>query len=242
MKTPSVRNLRSTRVPPVQHAPGMRPAAVAAPKLVAWPAAVMQMQSGRELDLPGFTGRDIDLFGDVAESLARLCRFGGHLPGNPYSVAQHSVIGADAAFEETGDARLAAYVLLHDAHEYVLGDWTSPMQRWLQHLELAFYGTAHVVKSVLEGARAQLDAAILYAAGLPPLTSTYRQGVHEYDIRMLATERRQLLAPTPTSWGPEIDAARPIRLRGALTAWPVGRAADEFRARLETFCPDARRL
>lgn len=246
MKAPSVRNLRSTRIQPTQHAPGMLPAGVAAPEekseQAIWPAALMQMFSGRELELPGFTGRDIDLYGDVAESLARLCRFGGHVQGNVYSVAQHSVIGADAAYEETGDPQLAGYFLVNDAHEFVLGDWTNPMQRWLQHMEQAFFGTAHVVRSVLQGARAQLDAAIFHAAGLPPIGMTHRRRVHEYDVRLLATERRQLLVPTPTSWGPEVDAAKPIRLRGKLVAWSTGHAVQEFRDRLDKFCPNARRL
>jgi 5'-deoxynucleotidase YfbR-like HD superfamily hydrolase len=81
--------------------------------------------------MTGFTALDIDLFGDVAEGLARICRFGGHVPGNPYSVAQHCVIGADAAMEETRDANIAAYFLLHDAHEFVFGDMTTPVAKWL---------------------------------------------------------------------------------------------------------------
>ncbi|ESY72326.1 hypothetical protein X740_33295 [Mesorhizobium sp. LNHC221B00] len=85
-----------------------------------------QTISGRAFPMTAFTALDIDLFGDVAEGLARICRFGGAVPGNPYSVAQHCVVGADAALEETRDANVAAYFLLHDAHEFVFGDMTKP--------------------------------------------------------------------------------------------------------------------
>lgn len=203
---------------------------------------LMQMLSGREIPLPGFTSNDIDLHGDVAESLARICRFGGHVPGNTYSVGQHSVVGADAIAEETGDVNAAGYFLLHDAHEFVTGDFTNPFQRWLQYLEMELYGSAHIVKTLIGAAKAQLDAAILRAAGLPPMGQTYRETVHRFDVRMLATERRQLLAPAPASWGAEIDDARPIRMRGKLRAWPVAQTVQEFRHRLDLYCPTARRV
>lgn len=206
-------------------------------------AAFMPTATGREIALPGFTGRDIDLYGDVAESLSRICRCSGNMLGNAYSVAQHSVIGADALMEETGgDERLAGYFLLHDAHEFITGDLTSPFQNWLQHLEERFFGTSTIVKGVIHAAKAQLDAAILYAAGMEPISSAHREAVHSMDIRMLATERRHLLVRTPTSWGPEVDDAKPIRLRGKLVAWSTGHAVQEFRDRLDKFCPNARRL
>jgi hypothetical protein len=200
--------------------------------------------SGRAFPLTGFTALDIDLFGDVAEGLARICRFGGHVPGNSYSVAQHCVIGADAAMEETHDANIAAYFLLHDAHEYIVGDITVPMVKWLSLIGDQLYGggAATMVETIISSARSRLDMAIWRAAGMAPPAKTYRAAVADFDLRMLATEQRQLLMPAPKSWGAAIDAAKPIQMRGRLTAWPVARAAEEYRDRLARLCPNARRV
>lgn len=200
-----------------------------------------QTWSGRVFPLIDFAEGDVDLFGDVAESLARTCRFGGHVAGPPYSVAQHCVIGADAALEETGDANLAAYVLLHDAHEFVFGDVTTPVAIWMADMEREIFGSTDIVRTLIATAKSRLDAVIWRAAGMLPPGKTYRAQITEYDLRLLATEQRQLLARSPISWGAEIDAARPIRLRGSLKAWPVARAADEYRDRLASLCPAARR-
>mgnify|MGYP001369204692 CR=1 FL=1 len=207
------------------------------------PAIWKQTAHGRIFPLTGFDASHVDLFGDVAESLARICRFGGHMIGNPYSVAQHCVTGADAAFAEHGDANLAAYVLLHDAHEYVFGDMTTPVARWLAVLaaELAGENAGRLVPVLIATAKERLDRAIWKAAGMAPPGRTYRALVADYDLRLLATERRQLLAPSPMSWGADVDAARPIVTRGALKAWPVARAVEEWRDRIGRFCPDAAR-
>ncbi|WP_217577358.1 hypothetical protein [Mesorhizobium sp. GbtcB19] len=203
-----------------------------------------QTITGRAFPLTGFSAVDVDLFNDVAEGLARICRFGGHVPGNPYSVAQHCVVGADAAIEETGDANLAAYFLLHDAHETIVDDITTPVAKWFARIADELYGgtASGMVETVIATAKARLDAAIWRAAGLPPPGKTYRAQIAELDMRMLATEQRQLLMPPPKSWGKQIDAARPIRMRGGLTAWPVAKAADAYRERLAQLCPNARRV
>ncbi|TIN41359.1 MAG: hypothetical protein E5Y10_22720 [Mesorhizobium sp.] len=203
-----------------------------------------QTITGRAFPMNGFTALDIDLYGDVAEGLARLCRYGGAVPGNPYSVAQHCVVGADAAIEETGDANIAAYFLLHDAHEFVFGDMTTPVAKWLSTIAAELYGeSAHnMVETMISTAKARLDMVIWRAAGLPPPGKTYRAAIADFDLRMLATEQRQLLMPAPKSWGAAIDAAKPIQMRGRLTAWPVAKAAEQYRARLAQLCPNARRV
>jgi len=201
-----------------------------------------QTISGRAFPLTAFSAIDIDLYGDVAECLARVCRFGGHVPGNPYSVIQHSVVGADAALEETGDANLAAYFLLHDAHEYIIGELTTPVANWLAGIELDIFGSTERVRTVIAVAKSKLDVAIWRAAGLPQPGKTYWERVKEYDIRMLATERRHLLMPPPAEWGGGVETAKPIRLRGKLAAWPVAKAVEEFRRRLDQLCPNARRM
>ncbi len=201
-----------------------------------------QTRSGRAFPLDRFDFTDVDLHGDVAESLARICRFGGHVEGGVYSVAQHCVVGADAAMEETGDANLAAYVLLHDAHEYIIGDITTPVQHWLALVDRRMGGGGARIGILIGAAKDMLDRAIWKAAGIAPPGPTYRAAVRDYDVRLLATEMRQLLATPPMSWGREVDEARPIRMRGRLTAWPVDRAVYEYRKRLDDLCPTARRV
>lgn len=202
----------------------------------------MQTRSGKAFPLIGFTALDIDLFGDIAEALARICRFGGHVQGNPYSVAQHCVVGADCALEETGDATLAAYVLLHDAHEPVVGDMVRPLFEALRAMEFDMFGSRTVIASVIGTLKFKLDVCIWKAAGLPLPNAEHKRKIADYDLRLLATEQRHLLAKPPKSWGAAIDAAAPLRLRGRLAAWPVAKAAEQYRARLETLCPNARRV
>jgi len=201
-----------------------------------------QTWSGRAFPMDGFTFADIDLFGDVAESLARVCRYGGHVQGPSFSVAQHCVLGSDAAIEETGDVAVAAYVLLHDAHEFIIGDITTPRARWFMSIERQLYGTSEVVRNVIVTAKQRLDEAIWRAAGLPTPTRQQRDIIKAFDIRLLATEKRQLLAASPHGWGWDVENAAPIRMRGKLAAWPAGKAADEYRARLSQLCPNARRV
>lgn len=199
-----------------------------------------QTMSGRAVPLMRIDADDIDLFGDVAEALARLTRFDGHVPGGVYSVAQHCVLMADAALEETGDAGLAAHCLLHDAHEAYIGDIVTPVVAWMDAIAAATEGAARP-SAILDAMKGAADRAIWRAAGLPPPGPTWRAAIRDYDRRMLATEKRQLLNPCRVSWGAAIETAAPIRMRGRITLWPAAKAADEYRARLDTFCPNARR-
>ncbi len=64
---------------------------------------------------------------EVAPILSSLPRFGGHTYAR-YSVAQHSALCATAALDLYNDMELAAFCLLHDAHETWTGDIVSPMQ------------------------------------------------------------------------------------------------------------------
>ena len=205
-----------------------------------------QTISGRAFPLATCGPDDIDLFGDVAQSLARICRYGGHVPGNPYSVAQHCVVMADAALDETGDAALAAHCLLHDAHEAYFGDMTTPVAHWLAALEVEVFGNSDphggVIQTLISTAKQRLDAVIWRAAAVAEPDRRMRAVIADYDIRMLAAERRMLLMRSPKSWGGAVENAAPLRLRGGLRAWPVAVAADAYRDRLGRLCPNARRV
>ena len=63
--------------------------------------------------------------GEIAESLSRICRFGGHMGWE--SVATHSIRVARALGHMPPRVQLAA--LLHDAHEAYIGDIPGPLLR-----------------------------------------------------------------------------------------------------------------
>lgn len=113
---------------------------------------------------------------DIAHSLARQCRFGGHC--NPfYSVAEHSVRASYLV-----DKDYALWALLHDASEAYLIDIPRP------------------VKSHLHGYRAIEDglmAAVCERFGLP---REMPFPVKRADETMLVTEQRDLMAPQPAPW------------------------------------------
>lgn len=71
------------------------------------------------------TNNGVPRLSDIAISLARLPRFGGHCRRR-WTVAHHSLACAEMArtLERVPDSRLQLHLLLHDAHESVTGDVT----------------------------------------------------------------------------------------------------------------------
>jgi hypothetical protein len=199
----------------------------------------VQTASGRAFDLVEPDWRQVD-FGEMGDALARIARFGGHIGGGPYSVAQHSVLGADAIHRESGDIEAAAAFLLHDGHEAYLGDKTSPVaEAEVATGNYLFPGGGALVKQINQLLKQRIDIAIYKAAGLGEhgCPFAHRPIVKLYDLRMLATERAQLMAAPRRRWHEAVENAAPIRLQGKLTPWPWPRAADEFRERLDRYLP-----
>ncbi len=60
---------------------------------------------------------------DIARSLSRCCRFGGHTI-RPYTVAEHCLLVS----RQFDDPEMALWGLLHDAAETYLGDWKRPIK------------------------------------------------------------------------------------------------------------------
>lgn len=201
----------------------------------------LQTASGRAFDLLDPDWRQVDFAKDVPEALARIARFTGHIDAGPYSVAQHSCHGADAVYRDTGDRAAAGAFLLHDAHEDVLGDKATPIaEAEVQTAEMLSPGAGRIVREMQRLMKRRVDIAIYAAAGLgnDGCPERYRKLVHEYDLRMLATERRDLLGPSPQPWHPSVEHVEPLRLVGRLTVWTWTKAADEFRDRLRRYLPE----
>lgn len=185
------------------------------------------LPDGTVLDLRHVRAGDIS-FADMANALSKIARFNGIYRCPAYSVAQHSVMGADALFAETGDAALAGYFVLHDGHEYLTGDITRPMADFIGH-----FLPAGVLKPALDAAKAVLDAAIYAAAGLPDLANmpAYRRQVKDMDERMLRAEGLALFGPQAGKHLPAADRPAP-RLTGAIRPWAPMKAEEAFVERL----------
>ena len=139
---------------------------------------VVQTYTGRMVDLTRMTARDVDPV-DIAHALSMICRFNGHVT-EFYSVAQHSI---NVARMVTPHDRLAA--LLHDAAEAYMGDIVSPIKRAMPDAD-------------------RLEAGIRVAiCNRFALSTTIPDSVKDADVRMLATEARDLLPGGPR-WG--VDA------------------------------------
>lgn len=213
------------------------------------PSIWCQTGTGRVVDLIHPTADMINLEIDVAEGLARIARFAGQVRSGPYSVGQHSIMGAEALFRETGSANLALAFLLHDAHEAYMSDITSPAAAAIIHLAGLGWSPGSerstLCRATTEYAIAQLknrlDFAIWTAAGNTwPPTPAMAEAIHAMDLRMLATERRHLLGKSPRPWHPTVENAAPIRITGKFTVWPWPDTADRFNTLLKRWRPDAR--
>ncbi len=136
----------------------------------------MLTASGRRVDLLDPRPSMIELT-DIAFALSRICRFTGHTR-RFYSVAEHSALGATTM----SDDALALEFLLHDAHEAYVGDMNSP----LKSLCPDFRRVA-----------TRIDGVIRERFGLPPVMSPE---VMHVDLRMLATEKRDLMPEDVTPW------------------------------------------
>ncbi|MCX5478481.1 hypothetical protein OSH08_05665 [Kaistia geumhonensis] len=198
----------------------------------------LQTASGRAFDLIDPKAENVDFAVDIPEALARIPRFTGH--AGAYSVAQHCVLGADLLFAETGRPDYAAAFLLHDAHEAYLGDIATPIAEALAivSVERLLSPSEDGFREAIRTLKARIDAAIHRAAGIAfPLPLETSRVVKDWDARMLMTERAHLMAKPPAPWA--MEDLQPIKVRGAIKAWPWPRPADEYRARLRRWCPAA---
>lgn len=135
--------------------------------------------TGAYLNMDGTDGVTFKIV-DVAHALSQICRFGGHTR-HFYSVAQHSVLASHIVAPE-----FQLQALLHDGAEAYCGDVVQPIKilPWmdgyrtfeaeLQDLLLTHFGVERSPES---------DAAVRMA-----------------DLQMLATERRDLMAPDSRPW------------------------------------------
>jgi hypothetical protein len=211
------------------------------------------LPSGRVVDLAAPCLDGLDWRADVARPLARIARWSGGTSGGIWSVAQHSIVGADALLDETGDPRTALAFLLHDAAEIVFGNIQCKARAALDlHVALglrlalgpvvAEAALRDIGGGLFLGALSGFDAALTgefhRLVGLPKaLPPAMRRAVDEMDLRMADAEDRMLCPALADGHrrrdihGAMVDAA-PIRRRGPLTPWPEKKVIAAYLSRL----------
>ncbi len=145
---------------------------------------------------------------DIAHHLAHILRFTGAL-NQPYSVAQHSVIGSYIP----AHPELQYEFLFHDAHEAYFGDMSRPLKR---SLPIAMY-------SWWRERTEECQRLINKKFHVPGFNSPE---VRLADERMLLTEKRDFL-PRSGKW--KFDSAVPIPTR--LIPWTSDEAEQHFLVR-----------
>lgn len=151
---------------------------------------VIATMSGALVDLAAPVAETIDIR-DIAHALAMTCRFNGHT-SRFYSVAEHSVLVAQAALVAGASPDVQMMALLHDATEAYLGDIVRPAKPLLgedwHEAEVRLSETL-IARFNLHGARD--------GCGL----------VDVLDQRILEDERLALMHPATDCWqrcGPKL--------------------------------------
>lgn len=202
-------------------------------------ATILTLANGRGIDLLDPLSSDID-FESIAEHLAKEKRYNGATPGIEYSVAEHCCRGADAILAEGGYASesVAAFFLLHDAHEAFIKDLTTPLKVAVAQIASTYYKTvpAEVIDSfdILER---RIDAAIYKAAGFRwPLLPQFKSEVKRFDLIMFVTEWRDLMGDIEhPNWAP-YERIQPL-VEKIVLPWPWEVARRQYLARCMKLLP-----
>lgn len=197
------------------------------PRLSSRPIFAFRADGSRR-DIAAPCEEEIDLY-EVAATLSKLPRFNAAFACPAYPIAQHSVMGAEALRRETDDPMLAALFLLHDAHEFIIGDQTAPQQ-------MLFEAQCPGFRAARRRIAEAWDAPIYAACGLPvpaAWRAVWARAVKDMDARMLATEAAELSgAPAgrmvdPQSAAPRRLPGRPA-VKGLIQPWGAAKAELAF--------------
>jgi uncharacterized protein len=139
---------------------------------------------GTEVSVDSPHPHDVQIY-PVAWALAQVNRFTGHAL-RPYSVAEHSLLVCDLVDQAGGNVHAQLAALLHDAHEAYTGDMHSPGK---QALGDAWHRWERLHESAVRSAFAIHTAA-----------SQYARQIKQADLIALATEKRDLMHPSPHPW------------------------------------------
>ena len=134
-----------------------------------------------------------DLSAEVlADALAKTNRFSGHTP-EPWSVAMHSVL-----VESLCPPDLRPWALLHDAHEAILGDMTTPAVELIAHA-----GRIPQLAEAIASVKGRIDRVIGAAWGVP--VRSVSQALRRADRIALQAEAILFLGTAPVLFDPHDD-------------------------------------
>lgn len=130
--------------------------------------------------------QDISLL-DIAAALAKINRWGGHT-SRLYSVAEHSVRTSLLMEREHAIGNPTALMcgLMHDAHEAYTGDMGTPHKDLLNIIG----------NNAWHRWEANIQAQVLQRFDLAGSMREWHTHVKRADVQMLATEARDLMAPS----------------------------------------------
>ncbi len=146
---------------------------------------------GRTVDLLDLQPEDIAAV-PLADALAKLNRFSGRSP-EPWSVAAHSVL-----VERLCPPELGPWALLHDAHEAILGDMTTPAVEFIAHA-----GRIPQLGEAIATVKGRIDR-IIGAAWSVPVRSVSRE-IRRADRIALQAEAILFLQAKPVLFDPQDD-------------------------------------
>ena len=152
---------------------------------------------------------------DIMCSLAKQCRYNGHVDRGFYSVAEHSVLVSRIA-EELGDEEAMLPALLHDAHEAYMGDIARPQKAMMGRGVVDF--------------ESAMERAVRAALGLPGPSDPVWGRVADYDSWILHRELECLRIVIPDWWDPQISRLVPSNIRPLALPWQEAQSV--FRHRL----------
>jgi len=128
---------------------------------------------------------------DIAHALSLKCRFTGHCEFH-YSVAQHCLLGAEQLTDPT--QKLA--FMLHEVSEAYLPDIAAPIKSCVTICPEK--DKTPVSWQEIERQHTQVVLSTLGVSDITP--HVYSDDVRTVDLRMLATERRDIMAPSAVNW------------------------------------------
>lgn len=138
----------------------------------------MSLSSGHTLSLREPRPAEINIFA-IAWGLAQINRFVGQAI-RPYSVAEHSLLVCEIMEREmVADVHALLAGLMHDAHEFVTNDVSSPFKEEV--------GPAWHAAELRWQRHVQVNFALITAS------AAWAKAVKLADLRALATERRDLM-------------------------------------------------
>ena len=140
---------------------------------------------GAELDLRHPSPGHVTIW-SIAWSLAQINRFNGHAM-RPYSVAEHSLLVCEIAERDLGaDLHGQFASLMHDGHEPWSGDMHTPGK--------------HEIGPAWFNWENKWERLVRSCFGMHTAAAAWAKVIKRADLIALATEKRDLLPPTPTTW------------------------------------------